>query len=264
LAVFPAVRGAITVDLGSSHASALFLDFDGTLVEIADTPDAVVVLPALVASLMTLRTRLRGALAVISGRQIAAIDSFLGPETFDVAGLHGAEYRLAGDISQNRDPPDPAFRAAVRRLAEALAGEPLILVEDKGISVAIHWRLAPHAAGQARNAVADAVVSLGPGYRLQQGKAVAEILPVTADKGRVLETFMASPPYRGRRPIFVGDDLTDEHGFAVVNACGGLSIKIGSGPTQAQAFLDTPADLRQCLDRWAAAEAVTIYQAGEK
>jgi len=250
------------VGLSDANSSALFIDFDGTLVEIADTPDAVVVSPSLVPTLAELRSRLKGALALISGRSLAAIDGFFQPEVFDAAGLHGAEYRLAGERWHSRDALDPALRAAVRKLEQAVASEPGILLEDKDISVAVHWRLAPHAAEQAMGAVAAAVEALQPAYRIQHGKAVAEIVPAGANKGQVIQTFMASAPFSRRRPVFIGDDLTDEHGFAAVNALGGLSIKVGGGPTQAQAMVESPAELGLCLAGWATGKAVTLQQVG--
>ena len=235
---------------------ALFLDFDGTLVEIADRPDAVVVDPTLVGILRALRERLDGALAVITGRPIAAIDAYLAPELFDAAGLHGAEHRLAGRFEEARPEPDPALREAVAGLARQLSGEPGLLIEDKGPSVAVHWRLAPHRADRAGEAVLQAAAALGGAYRLQWGKAVAEIVPAGANKGRVIERFLDAAPYRGRRPVFAGDDLTDEHGFAAVNARDGVSLRVGEGPTEAQAVLPSPAALRLWLSRWAQGDLV--------
>ena len=110
-----------------------------------------------------------------------------------------------------------------------------------------HWRLAPEHADFATDIARSFADALGPAYRLQYGKAVAEILPATAGKGRVIETFLEDQPYRGRRPVFVGDDLTDEGGFEAVKPSGGVSIRVGEGQTVARGRLASPADLRRCL-----------------
>ncbi|MBB4040689.1 trehalose 6-phosphate phosphatase [Microvirga flocculans] len=230
---------------------ALFLDFDGTLVEIVERPDAVAVDPALPRILTALQERLGGALAIISGRPIAFLDSRFAPHEFDMAGLHGLEQRVAGRLSMC-DPEDhPALRDMVGRLRRIVADKEGVLIEDKGCSVAIHWRLAPHEKDFALATAHAAVEALGGDYRVQHGKAVAEILPSAAGKGKVIERFLQEAPYKGRCPVFIGDDLTDENGFKAVNAHGGVSIRIGPGETVAKVRLGTPAALRHCLSAWA-------------
>jgi trehalose 6-phosphate phosphatase len=232
-------------------SDALFLDFDGTLVDIVERPEDVVVDPALPEVLLRLQERLGGALAIISGRPIAFLDARLAPHRFDMAGLHGLEHRIAGRLSLC-DPADhPELRAMVARLGDIVAPKPGILIEDKGCSVAIHWRLAPQEKDFALATARAAVEALGADYRVQYGKAVAEILPAAAGKGKVIERFLQQDPYRGRRPVFAGDDLTDENGFRTVNAHGGLSVRIGAGETVAGARLGTPAALRHSLSVWA-------------
>ncbi len=240
-------------DVASEHhgSCALFLDFDGTLVDIVERPDAVAVDPALPDALLRLQERLGGALAIISGRPIAFLDPHLAPHRFDIAGLHGLEHRIGGRLFLCDPAEHPALREMVGRLAETVAQKPGILIEDKGCSVAIHWRLAPQEKDFALSAAQGAVEALGAGYRVQYGKAVAEILPAAAGKGKVIERFLQQAPYAGRRPIFAGDDLTDENGFMAVNAHGGLSIRIGGGETVARMRLPTPAALRQALFAWA-------------
>src|SRR5215212_2877533 len=131
-------------DAGFS-AWALFLDFDGTLVEIADRPDAVVVPVDLGKTLRALRERLGGAMAIVTGRSVAVIDGFLAPDRFDVAGVHGAEYRLAGQFFPCQAKNHPELRSGIEELHRRLAARPGVLVEDKGCSVGVHWRLAPEA-----------------------------------------------------------------------------------------------------------------------
>ena len=230
---------------------SLFLDFDGTLVDIVEKPEAVAVDPALPAVLTKLRRRLGGALALVSGRPISFLDARFKPHRFDAAGLHGIEHRIAGRHDPCRPEDHPVLREAVDKLYAALETHPGILIEDKGCSVAIHWRLAPHEKDFALATAHAAVEALGADYRVQHGKAVAEILPSAAGKGKVIERFLHESPYKGRRPIFVGDDLTDENGFKTVNAHGGLSVRIGAGETIAKVRLGTPADLRHCLSTWA-------------
>jgi trehalose 6-phosphate phosphatase len=231
---------------------ALFLDFDGTLVDIVERPEAVLVDPELPAILAQLKERLGGALAIISGRPISFLDHHLEPYAFDIGGLHGLEQRIGSHLYQCQPEEHPRLRDMVDRLEDVLALKTGIIVEDKGCSVALHWRLAPQEKDFVLATAQAAVEALGPEYRVQHGKAVAEILPSAAGKGRVIEKFLQQAPYRGRRPIFAGDDLTDENGFATINAHGGLSIRIGAGDTIAQERLGTPADLRHSLSKWAA------------
>lgn len=230
---------------------ALFLDFDGTLVDIVERPDAVAVDPDLPDVLTRLQDRLGGALAIISGRPVEFLDGRFVPHEFDMAGLHGLEHRIAGQLSMCDPDEHPALRQAVERLNRIVADKEGVLIEDKGCSVAVHWRLAPHEKEFALATAHAAVEALGADYRVQHGKAVAEILPSAAGKGKVIERFLQEAPYKGRRPIFVGDDLTDENGFKTVNAHGGLSVRIGAGETIAKVRLGTPADLRHCLSTWA-------------
>jgi trehalose 6-phosphate phosphatase len=237
---------------------ALFLDFDGTLVEIAERPDEVEVAPGLSGVLSRLRDTLDGALALVSGRSIAVLDRFMAPLSFDAAGLHGVEYRLAGRLSPCRPEKHPALRAALAALPERIPPHPGILIEDKGCSFAVHWRLAPDAGDEVMAVLEPVIAALGPEYRLQRGKAVAELLPAHAAKGPIIAYFLTKPPYRGRRPIFIGDDLTDEHGFETVNDLGGVTIRIGNGRTGAQHRIATPAALRERLAAWAAAGRIDL------
>lgn len=241
---------------------ALFLDFDGTLVDIVGRPDAVVVDPRLPDVLARLRQNLGGALALVSGRSVEVLDRFLAPERFDAAGLHGIEHRIGGRLSACVVDEHPALRRAVGRLGTAVAPLDGVLIEDKGCSVAIHWRAAPHHADAVCAIVAQKAAELGAGYRLQNGKAVAEILPASAGKGPAIERFLEQEPYRGCRPIFIGDDLTDEHGFSAVNRRGGISVRVGPGPTLATHRRASPADVRALLSRWAERGRIAVEELG--
>jgi trehalose 6-phosphate phosphatase len=230
---------------------ALFLDFDGTLVDIVERPTDVKVAPDLPEVLALLQSKLGGALAIISGRPISFLDEHLGSSRFDSAGLHGLEHRIGNDLYLCQAEEHPALRSVVERLHDIVRDKPGLLIEDKGCSVALHWRLAAHEKEFCIATAHAALESLGPDYRVQFGKAVAEILPSAAGKGKIIESFLHEPPYRGRRPVFIGDDLTDENGFKAVNAQGGISIRIGAGDTVAQQRVGTPAELRHSLLAWA-------------
>ena len=240
----------------SSDNWALFLDFDGTLVDIVDRPDAVVVEPGLTDALVRLRDRLEGALALVSGREIKVLDGFLHAQKLDAAGMHGLEHRIAGVYRGCRPEDHPRLREGVEALKRRFGSEPGILIEDKGCTVALHWRLVPERAEEVGGAAQALAQSLGSEYRLQQGKAVAEILPASAGKGKVIARFLEEAPYRGRRPVFIGDDLTDEHGFVTVNGVGGLSVRVGPGDSIANRRLASPAELRRRLFDWADGEAI--------
>jgi trehalose 6-phosphate phosphatase len=229
---------------------ALFLDFDGTLVDIAPRPDAIVVHPELSAILCLLRERLDGALAIVTGRPVHVIDEEFAPERFDVAGLHGAETRLA-NAELDAAPADPALRRSVERLRGEIEGRKGLLLEDKGRSFALHWRLAPALADEANALMQAEAARLGPAFRLQSGKSVMELLPASATKGGAIQALMKRPPYLGRVPVFIGDDVTDEHGFAVVDEAGGVSVRVGEGPSRAACRISTPSALMRCLERWA-------------
>ncbi|MGE4240307.1 trehalose-phosphatase [Ramlibacter sp.] len=223
-------------------SSALFLDFDGTMVDIAPQPHAVQVPQPLIAWLRWSHDYLGGAVAVISGRQIEQIDDFLSPLRLPVAGVHGAERRRTDGelVLLTTHPLEPVEQAAARLAAE----HPGLLVENKGSSVALHYRQAPHLEALCIDAMQAAVESM-PGLTLLRGKMVVEAKPGGASKGRAIEAFMQEPPFAGRLPIFIGDDVTDEVGFSTVQDAGGIGIKIGDGPSVAWRRLADPAALRQ-------------------
>lgn len=224
-----------------SPACALFLDFDGTLVDIAPEPGAVVVPCSLVPTLSALQKYLGGAMAVVSGRPIREIDQYLDPLRLPVAGVHGAERRSA-DGELDRLTPFPLQE--VERAAEQLAREhPALLVEHKQTSLALHYRQAPHLEQLCLD-VMQAAVARSPGLTFLRGKMVVEAKPGGATKGSAIEAFLREPPFAGRTPVFVGDDVTDEVGFTTVQRLGGLGVKVGEGPTVAWQRLPHPGALR--------------------
>jgi trehalose 6-phosphate phosphatase len=227
---------------------ALFLDVDGTLLEIAETPESVRVPPNLKHVLSEASSRLGGALALVSGRPIADLDRLFAPLRLCASGVHGCERRNP-DGTIDRPEVAPEALAPVRQELQAFAARhPGLLVEDKGFGVALHFRLAPELADQAR-ALMDALCrKLGPQFALQSGKCVMEIRPTGFSKGTSIRAFMHVPPFAGRTPVFIGDDLTDEDGFAVVNELGGVSIKVGDAPTVAQQRLASVRDVWRWIE----------------
>jgi trehalose 6-phosphate phosphatase len=233
-------------------SSALFLDFDGTLVDIAPQPDAVIVPPGLVQSLQALAKYLGGALALISGRPIEQIDEYLQPLQLPVAGVHGAE-RRAADGAMSCLPVRPLQE--VEETAYAVATRhPHLRVEIKRGSVALHYRQAPEFEDECVEVMRSAV-ERSPGLTLLRGKMVVEAKPGGASKGQAIEDFMREEPFIGRRPLFVGDDVTDEVGFATVQRLRGLGVKVGEGPSVAWQRVASPALFRQQLQTAVAAKA---------
>ena len=224
--------------------TALFLDFDGTLAELAPQPEAVRVAADLVPTLAQLAARLDGALAIVSGRQLSDLDGFLAPLQLPAAAEHGAQYRLRQDEVIRLASPD--LREAVR-LATALAARHAGLrVEIKSAAVALHYRHAPELETRVLQVMREAAHSTA-GLELLRGKYVVEVKPAGISKGTAIEVFMAEAPFAGRQPLFAGDDATDEAGFAAVQLLGGHGIKVGEGATLAHYRCQSPAALRPWL-----------------
>jgi trehalose 6-phosphate phosphatase len=235
--------------------SALFLDLDGTLLEIAPRPELVRVPPALPGLLGRLARQRDGALALISGRPLADLDQLFQPWRGAAAGLHGAERRRAdGSLVESSDgPADRDATAALDRLRPALTEckrrWPGAWLEDKGRTLALHYRAIPEKTAEIRNAIEPLAQQESGPLRLIAGKMVFELQPRHHNKGAVIAAFLAEPPFRGRQPVFVGDDTTDEDGFLAVNSCAGVSIRVGpaAGSTAALYNLPSVAEVRHWL-----------------
>jgi trehalose 6-phosphate phosphatase len=224
---------------------ALFLDFDGTMVDIAPQPHAVEVPQPLLDVLQELDSLLGGAVAVISGRPIEQIDAFLHPLKLAVAGVHGAERRSAdGELHLMNTHPLDRVEAAAQALVDQHPG---LLLENKRGSLALHYRQRPELEDLCLQAMQQAVEA-SPGLTLLRGKMVVEAKPGGASKGRAIEAFLSEPPFAGRRSVFIGDDITDEVGFSTVQHLGGIGIKVGEGATVAWGRLPDPAALRRELE----------------
>lgn len=231
-------------DAALASSLALFLDFDGTLVDLADTPEGVLVPEGLVPLLAELQMLLGGALAVVTGRQIDVLDAFLAPLSLPAAGEHGVQRRDAQGRLRSLPSPD---LAAVREAAEALASTHAGLrVEVKPAAIALHYRQAPALEGLCRDLLTR---TLGERTDLEllHGKFVFEVKRAGVHKGQAIAAFLQEPPFAGRTPVFAGDDTTDEHGFDAVQSLGGTGFKVGDGKSRAAQRIASPAAVRDAL-----------------
>jgi trehalose 6-phosphate phosphatase len=225
---------------------ALFLDIDGTLAELAQTPDAVRVDETIAQALPRLARELGGALALVTGRAMTSADILFPGLKLPMAGQHGCERRDANGAIHLHAPRKETY-AKLCKLFRALAKRhPELLIEDKGAAIALHYRAAPHLASHVHETVRREIDDV-TGYTVQEGKMLVEVLPEGRDKGAAIDDFMAESPFAGRLPVFVGDDLTDEHGFATVERLGGWTIKVGAGRTMARFRLPSVASVSNWL-----------------
>lgn len=230
----------------------LFLDVDGTLLELAATPDRALVAPPLRDLLDRVNRSLGGAVALISGRTIDDLDGLFEPRQWPASGVHGLERRDSKGRRHVADSVDIETVARARdRISELSTRFPGTLVEDKGLAVALHYRLAPHFEHELRRELRTLTSDLGAEFRLLEGRMVLEVRPGGATKADAIRAFLAEPPFVGRWPIFMGDDTTDEDGLAAVERFGGLSVAVGdrvqgmvrvSGPRDVHVFLEELAE----------------------
>ena len=236
---------------------ALFLDVDGTLIDIAERPDAVVVPDGLVATLKRAETAAGGALALVSGRPLADLDRLFEPLRLAASGVHGAELRLdpkgEAAISEAVGPLPPALWT---ELAEMLADLPGTFAENKRYSYAVHYREAPWAERTLKARLERLLqTSPQPGIAMLGAHSAFELKHPQFDKGQAIRRFLECPPFKGRTPVFVGDDETDEAGFAVVAALGGYAYSVGEPRPCAAATFASPAAVRRWLTSFAAGGA---------
>lgn len=233
---------------GTLRGQALFLDVDGTLLDLAARPDAVVVPGALPGALERIAQRLGGALALVSGRQIATLDRLFHPQQFAAVGVHGAELRA------DSLPPGPAtalaqpLEAARAALARLMAQWPGALLEDKGLALAVHYRAAPALEEPIHTAMQQLASQAGSAFTLLRGKFVFELKPADLSKGSGIAALRATAPFADRSPVYLGDDVTDESAFALANEAQGLSVRVGpAAGTLARYRVDAPATVRAWL-----------------
>jgi len=227
---------------------ALLLDIDGTLLDLMPTPREVWVPPGLSKTLNGLLEKTSGALALVSGRSLNDIDLIFAPERFPAVGGHGAEMRLKADDEAPAPLAPLLDKELKRRLAAIARISPGILLEDKGYSLALHYRLAPHAKDAIDAAIAliradmpDAAVEVLP------GKCVFEIKPAGFTKANGVRALMRQAPFAGRRPLFIGDDVTDESVFEIMPEMKGLAFSVGRRARGVNGYFDAPRDVRAFL-----------------
>jgi len=228
--------------------TAVLLDIDGTLLDLMPTPREVWVPPGLAKTLSGLYRRTGGAMALVSGRSLNDIDLIFAPDQFPAVGGHGAEMRLEADAEAMAAHAPPLDKELKRRLAAIARLSPGILLEDKGYSLALHYRLAPHAERAIYEAVSliradlpDAPIEVLP------GKQVCEIKHSGFTKASGVRELMTHAPFTGRTPFFIGDDVTDESVFAIMPDLGGIAFSVGRRAKGVAGHFDAPSDVREFL-----------------
>jgi trehalose 6-phosphate phosphatase len=243
------------LDVSLLDDAAILLDVDGTLLDIAPRPHEVQVPVTLLRTLSALSARVRGALALVSGRPLPDIDRLFSPLRLPAIGGHGAEMRLAADgeaVATCAAPLHPRLREQIIRAAERHPG---VIVEDKGYSVALHYRLAPKEGLALGHDLRHICQAFGdPAVGLLSGKAVIEIKSKGFNKGLAVRELMKHPPFAGRSPIFIGDDTTDEDAFAVMPEFGGRAASVGRRIAGVRDCFESPAHVRRWLDQLTEAE----------
>ncbi len=229
----------------------LFLDVDGTLVELTETPFETCVDTELKALLREVAERLGGAVALVSGRSIEYLDALFAPLVLPAAGLHGVERRKASGVMHGASFVDSQLDPARAAFETLVATYPGTLLEDKGRTVAMHFRMAPQFEPNVRETVFAVASQLGSNYHVQEGNMMLEIKPRGFTKAAAIAAFMREPPFSGRKPVFVGDDLTDQDGFKTVEDQGGISIAVGDR-VHGQYRIENPAAVRDWLVQIAA------------
>ncbi|MFM2484106.1 trehalose-phosphatase [Celerinatantimonas yamalensis] len=219
--------------------SAIFLDFDGTLVDLQSTPDAVIVGDVLKKMLFQLDQRTHQSLAIISGRSIASLDQLLAIANLRLGGSHGMEYRLSSGASTTIHPDVVPIPEQLVKQCQSFCQKHQLLWESKPLSAAIHYRDNPKLEADIDDYLTH-LICHDPNLEIQRGKFIRELKPKGISKASALEIFMAKPPFYSKIPWYFGDDITDEDAFSWINQHGGVSVKIGDGETLANYHLPTP------------------------
>ncbi len=238
-------------DLPRPAAACLFLDVDGTLLEFGPTPDAVHADQALLQLLQDAAAVCDGAVALISGRSLAQLDTLFAPRVWPAAGLHGVERRDARGRVRAHAGSQPIPDAIRKALAQIVERHPGLLLEEKGAAVALHYRLAAEAVEVGLQRELDELIAAHAdgALHVQPGSYVLELKPAGVTKAHAIEEFLAEAPFAGRTPLFAGDDLTDLDGFGAVERNGGISIAVGPR-VRAMLNLASPYELRGLLRRF--------------
>jgi trehalose 6-phosphate phosphatase len=227
---------------------ALYLDIDGTLLELAPTPESVEVPATIVPLLQRLVRKLDGAVAFVSGRPVAQIDALFEPLRLPAIGVHGGEIRIGAEQVLVDESLASELQSALPLLQQGMARVPGARLENKRSAIALHYRSVPERGREVLKLAELVVASLGPAFAVLVGKCVVEIRPRHLTKGAGIRRLMEQAPFRGRNPIFAGDDVTDEDAFEVVNQLGGISVRVGAAaPSAASYRLADPEQLRLWL-----------------
>ncbi len=244
------MRTASALALTPAPNWALFLDVDGTILHLRDTPDGVEASDNLLGILEVILTRLDGAVALVSGRSIDTLDSIFAPHRLPTAGLHGLERRSADGSLHTVEQP-AALDELRPQLLTLAATSTKVILEDKGHALAIHYRLEPELGYQIIERVEQLAQPFLSELDVMHGKMVCEIKSRLADKGSAIRDFMTEAPFIGRLPVFIGDDTTDEDGFAYVNEQNGYSVRVG-GADESTARYSIPGvdDVIAWLESW--------------
>jgi len=226
---------------------ALFLDIDGTLAPIAESPAMAAIPHETIDVLQQLYHRMDGAVAFISGRNVEDIDRMLKPHIFPAAGQHGLEIRIQQPPSQLCADEHKLMKKLSDEVAAFNATYPELLFESKGLSIAVHYRNLPQLENIVNECLEKLAERYAPDVLFQTGKMVSEIRLRVTDKGQAIQQILQSPPFKGRLPVFAGDDTTDEDGFKAINALKGISIKVGEGKTNAAYRVHNPGQIHDWL-----------------
>jgi trehalose 6-phosphate phosphatase len=229
----------------------LFLDVDGTLIELTDSPFDTCADAEIKVLLGEVVERLGGAVALVSGRSIEYLDALFAPLRLPAAGLHGVERRKASGVMHGASFVDSQLDRARVALNALVKTYPGTLLEDKGRTVAVHFRMAPQFESTVRDTVVAVASQLSSDYHIQEGNMMFEIKPRGFTKDSAIKAFMQEPPFSGRKPVFVGDDLTDQDAFKAVENLGGISIAVGDR-VHAQYRVENTAAVRAWLREIAA------------
>ncbi len=228
---------------------AILLDVDGTILDLAPTPRDIRVPPSLRDTLERIKARTSGATALVSGRTLNDLDGIFAPLKLAAIGGHGAEIRPGPDMVPRRSHAQPLDAALRMELAAIAAVGSGILFEDKGYSLALHYRLAPEKGPFVCQAVAAICRRASQRLELLEGTNVVEVKHLGFSKGTAVRELMAHPPFAGRRPIFIGDDTTDQAAFAVMPQFGGIAVSVRRRVTGVNFHFETPSEVRDWLDR---------------
>ena len=257
--MFYEMTGFAPMDPGAHHGAparpdlsrtALFLDFDGVLVDLAETPDAIFIPDNLASVLNRLGAGTRGAVAIVSGRAVGTVERFLPDYSGDIIGSHGAERRVDGQTETHALAGSESVQKIQGVVRSFAALDPGFLVEDKPCGAVLHFRRNPDLYSEAHRFM-ESLSGHFPDFKIQPAKMAVEMKPADIGKVQSVRWLLDRPPYQGRRPIYFGDDATDEPAMEHCIGAGGAAVKVGEGDTHADYRLDSSEQVLATLSDWA-------------